>query len=441
MQRRHGAQGSEDWNDLFFQSALKKPLGRRLREYIMKNEIKLAVVGSGVVGQGILHTWHNRGYTITGYDVNPETISKLRAQGIPAEHMNDFMACTADMLFIAISTPQSEIDGSIFLDYMREGLKTIGPWIKKRVDEGHYPMIVMRSTMLPKLSEREIIPRLESHSGLKAGVHFGYAHMPEILRETDANEDESNIWQVVIGALDERTGQTLVQMLGAELGPDRDRLMSVVPVDVAEASKVIVNTYNATIISYFNQMGLLLKHMGIDGQQAIDLAIRMGEGALNRWYGTASGFPYGGKCLPKDVAATLALAKQEGVEIPQLAATRTVNDMFIALAEKGEVPQPVKGGFRRMNASKLRVQALAAYDQYQEAVNKKNAPKPATTWVGQDAAVVASTNGAAADTNGHLGSDERPEAVPVPDKVSANHLSKVMPFRFDAEEGAALAGD
>jgi nucleotide sugar dehydrogenase len=338
----------------------------------MKHNIELAVVGSGVVGQGILHTWHDRGYRITGYDVNPETIAKLRAQGIHAEHMNDFMNCTADMLFVAIATPMSEVDGSIFLDYMRDGLRTIGPWLQARANDGHYPMVVMRSTMLPKLSEREIIPRLQEHSGLVAGIDFGYAHMPEILRETDANHDEANIWQVVIGALDERTANTLVEMLGAELGPERDRLMTVVPVDVAEASKVIVNTYNATIISYFNQMWLLLESMGIDAQQAIDLAVRMGEGALNRWYGTAGGFPYGGKCLPKDVAATLALARQEEIDLPQLTGTRDTNDILVELSEQGRVPAPVKGGFRRMSAAKLRGQALTALDQYEEAVYKKD---------------------------------------------------------------------
>lgn len=337
----------------------------------MKSEIELAVVGTGVVGQGILHAWRDRGYRISGYDVNDVTIATLRTDGFQVDHMSNFANSTADMLFVAIATPQSEIDGSIFLDYLRAGLALIGPWLKQRVSLGHYPMVVMRSTMLPKLSEREILPLLEKHSGLKSGVDFGYAHMPEILRETDANHDESNIWQVVIGALDKRTGETLAEMLGPELGAERDHLMSIVPLDVAEASKIIVNTYNATIISYFNQMGHLLSEMGIDGQHAIDLALRMGEGGLNRWYGTASGFPYGGKCLPKDVASTLALARQEGINMPQLAATRAVNDMMIEFANAGKVPQPIKGGFRRMSASRLRTQALASHQQYQEALNKK----------------------------------------------------------------------
>jgi UDP-glucose 6-dehydrogenase len=331
----------------------------------MKNGIKLAVVGSGVVGGGVLHTWHHRGYEIVGYDVNPNTITDLRSKGLACEHMDNFINCQADMIFICISTPQSEVDGSIYLDYMRAGLKTIGPWLMKRVAQGHYPMVVMRSTMLPKLSQCEIIPQLEAHSGMIAGSDFGYAFMPEILRETDANQDEANIWQIVIGALDVRTGNKLAEMLGQVFGEDKHKLINIVPLDVAEASKIIVNTYNATIISYFNQMGLWLKTMDIDGQQAIDLAMRMCEGSLNPWYGTASGYPYGGKCLPKDVAAVLAMARQQNMEMPQLQATQDVNDIMVELAESNQVPKPVKGGFRRMSARMLRRQALNVYDLYQ----------------------------------------------------------------------------
>lgn len=329
----------------------------------MKHITKLAVVGSGVVGGGVLHTWHHRGYHIVGYDVNQATIDTHRAKGLACEHMDQFINCQADMVFICISTPQSD-DGSIYLDYMRSGLQTVGPWLAKRVSEGHYPMVVMRSTMLPKLSEREIIPQLETHSQLKAGHDFGYAFMPEILRETDANEDEANIWQVVIGAMDKRTGDMLVQMITPELGEGQEKLVSVVPIAVAEASKIIVNTYNATIISYFNQMGLWLNSMDIDSQQAIDLAMRMCEGSLNRWYGTATGFPYGGKCLPKDVAAVLSMAKDQNMTMPQLAATQQVNNILVDMAAHNRVPKPIKGGFRRMSASMLRQQALAAYEQY-----------------------------------------------------------------------------
>lgn len=331
----------------------------------MQDQIKLAIVGTGVVGQGILHAWINRGYRVAGYDVNPTTVQKLRDAGVNAYDMSEFQECDADMIFICISTPRSEEDGSIYLEYMRDGLNKIGPWIEQRVKAGNYPMIVMRSTMLPTLSREEIIPHLEEMSNLTAGKDFGYAHLPEILRETDALDDSENIWQVVIGKLDDKTALTLKQMFEQELGEASPKLISIVPVEVAEAAKVIVNTLNATVISYFNMMGSFLRELQIDGQQAIDLAVRMGEASLNCWYGTASGFPYGGKCLPKDVAALLAMAQARNYSLPQLHATQLVNAHLEAQAELGEVPQPIIGGFRRASAKVLRQSSLAAFDGYQ----------------------------------------------------------------------------
>ncbi len=331
----------------------------------MQGEIKLAIVGTGVVGQGILYAWIKRGYQVAGYDVNPNTIQKLRDNGVDAYDMSEFQQCDADMIFVCISTPRSEVDGSIYLEYMYDGLSKIGNWINHRAKTGNYPMIVMRSTMLPTLSRNGIIPHLEEMSGLTAGQDFGYAHLPEILRETDALDDSENVWQVVIGKLDDTTALTLKQMFEQELGDASEKLISIVPVEVAEAAKVIVNTLNATIISYFNMMGDFLRELQIDGQKAIDLAVRMGEASLNCWYGTASGYPYGGKCLPKDVAALLAMANERGYNLAQLHATQLINMHLEQRAERGEAPQPIIGGFRRASAKALREGSLAAYDGYQ----------------------------------------------------------------------------
>ncbi|MEM7797586.1 MAG: NAD(P)-binding domain-containing protein [Chloroflexota bacterium] len=335
----------------------------------MPNNLKIGVVGTGVVGCGVLKAWVTRGYEVVGFDVNFQTIDRLRLEGYEVYHMQEFAKrCEADLLFVCISTPQSD-DGSIYLDYLLSGIDILGPWIDQRVKLGQYPMIVMRSTMLPNLSKNKVIPALEETSGQVAGESFGYAHLPEILRETDALEDSLNIWQVVIGELDRYTGDTLEEMFTPILGSRKEKLLTRVPVSVAEASKIIMNTYNATIISYFNMMGELLTSLEIDAQMAIDLSIRMGEGSLNSWYGTLAGMPYGGKCLPKDVAALLAMARQvkeHGVDVPmfQLEATQKLNDHMLELSDSGHAPAPIKAGFRRLSAADMASRTVELYDAY-----------------------------------------------------------------------------
>ncbi len=335
----------------------------------MAQNLKIGVIGTGVVGGGVLKAWASRGYDIVGFDVDLQTIERLNSEGYTLFHMSEMAEkCDADLLFMCISTPQSD-DGSIFLDYLMSGVEIVGRWINQRANGGHYPMVVVRSTMLPNLSRSTVIPALEESSGQIAGETFGYAHLPEILRETDALEDSLNIWQVVIGEFDGRTGDVLESMFAPILGENKDKLLSRVPVSVAEASKILMNTFNATIISYYNMMGQLLEALDIDSQAAIDLSIRMGEGSLNSWYGSLAGMPYGGKCLPKDVAALLAMAdatKEAGLDKPmyQLQATQAINDYMLDLAEAGNAPTPIKAGFRRLSADGMMKRTIEMYDAY-----------------------------------------------------------------------------
>src|SRR5262245_56183001 len=98
---------------------------------------KLGVVGTGVVGSGILKAWVTRGYDFVGYDVNHETIERLNLEGYTVHHLNKFHQSDVDIVLICISTPQSD-DGSIFLDYLMNGIDVVGDWIDTRVQAGHY---------------------------------------------------------------------------------------------------------------------------------------------------------------------------------------------------------------------------------------------------------------------------------------------------------------
>lgn len=324
---------------------------------------KIAVVGTGVVGEGVMEAWRFRGYPyVKGYDVNPATIQRHQDAGLDVSHMDQFGESQADLVFVCVNTPQGD-DGSVNLNYLKSALETIGAWIKTR--QGKYPMIVQRSTTLPTLSRNWIVPLLETASGLICGEGFGYAHLPEILRETEAVEDSLQIWKVVIGEYDARTADHLETMFGPILGNYKDKLLARVPVEEAEAAKYIFNLYNAAKISFFNMMGLYLQHLGIDGQSAIDLAAQMGEGTLNPLYGTLIGRPYGGMCLPKDTAALLYQASKLGFDLPMLAATIEVNHLMLELAAQGQVPHPVRNGFRRFTAEEMRLAVLNAADRLQ----------------------------------------------------------------------------
>jgi len=79
---------------------------------------------------------------------------------------------------------------------------------------------------------------------------------------------------------------------------------------VAEMMKYVHNLFNATKISFFNEMHVVCQKLGIDSQAVNSLVVKSAEGMWNPKYGTAGGRPYGGSCLPKDTRAFRSFAEE-----------------------------------------------------------------------------------------------------------------------------------
>jgi UDPglucose 6-dehydrogenase len=79
----------------------------------------------------------------------------------------------------------------------------------------------------------------------------------------------------------------------------------------AEMIKYASNCFLALKISYFNEISMICKKMGISADQvarAVSMDNRIGT------YGTNGGLPYGGACLPKDSEAFASFAKNMNVK-------------------------------------------------------------------------------------------------------------------------------
>ncbi|MGB7533657.1 MAG: hypothetical protein WA977_11880 [Halobacteriota archaeon] len=71
--------------------------------------------------------------------------------------------------------------------------------------------------------------------------------------------------------------------------------------------KYASNCMLATKISYWNEIFLICKELGIDSQEVaniVGLDPRIGK------YGTVHGKAFGGKCLPKDLKAFISFAEK-----------------------------------------------------------------------------------------------------------------------------------
>ena len=258
----------------------------------------ILIIGSGVVGQATGKGFHSMGNRVVFYDVNPDVLSRLSEEGY--DTCDDYDLREFDVSILCVSTPTR--DDKIVLDYLHSALKKLGTQL---ADINRYHLVVARCTLLPGTTEERVIPMLEYYSGKRAGVDFGVCTNPEFLRSASAEQDFAHPWLIVIGAYDERSGKELEALYQ----PFRAEIV-VTKLEVAEMVKYVHNLFNASKISFFNEMHEVCQKLNIDSQAVNSLVVKSAEGIWNPRYGTAGGRPYGGSCLPKDTRAFRSFARE-----------------------------------------------------------------------------------------------------------------------------------
>lgn len=224
-----------------------------------------------------------------------------------------------EISLVCVGTP-SLPDGSLNLSYVVDTCRQIGG-VLKGAPEFH--TVVLRSTVVPGTLENVVRPVLEEASGGRAGADFGLGNNPEFLREGTAVEDFRHPTQIVVGALDRRTAEKIMDLYDGLDGP-----RSIVDVNVAEGVKYTSNAWRASKITFANEVGNVLKRHGVDSHKVMrvlfeDRRINLGPSFL------MPGYAFGGSCLPKDIRALRASAKERGLATPLLDALLVANDLQV----------------------------------------------------------------------------------------------------------------
>jgi UDPglucose 6-dehydrogenase len=137
----------------------------------------------------------------------------------------------------------------------------------------------------------------------------------------------------VIGSRSKRTIERLVDFYRPYGGEVRT---FATPTE-AELVKCAHNLFNATKISFWNEMWMVARALGVSSMDAIAQTVaRSAEGSINIEYGTKAGMPFGGVCLPKDTRGFLGYANELGVPTPLLRGVVDVNSA-VELASLSEI--------------------------------------------------------------------------------------------------------
>jgi len=205
-----------------------------------------------------------------------------------------------------VPTPTKE-DGEIDLSYVENASESIGNVL---AEKQNYHLVVVKSTVIPGTTESVVIPALERSSGKKCGEDFGVCMNPEFLTEIEHTWTQNSTFKkdfftedrIVIGEYDKKSGDILEELYK----PLRIPIFRT-DLKTAEMIKYASNCMLATKISFWNEIFLICKEIGVDSKIVADIVgldPRIGK------YGTIHGKAFGGKCLPKDLKAFISFASK-----------------------------------------------------------------------------------------------------------------------------------
>ncbi len=270
-------------------------------EKISDKQAVIGVVGLGYVGLPLLGAFISAGFRTIGFDVDQKKVETLlkgesyighissewvkdcvsSEQLIPTTDMS--LMAKADAILICVPTPLND-SRDPDLSYVTSTAKVIA----KHLRPGH--LIVLESTTYPGTTRDVVLPILEE-SGLDIGNDYFLAYSPE--REDPGNPDfsASGIPKVV-GGVDKNSCDLAKQLYA-------NAVVSIVPVsncEIAEACKILENTYRSVNIAMINELKLLFQRLDIDIWQVIDAA-------KTKPFGFQAFYPgpgLGGHCIPID---------------------------------------------------------------------------------------------------------------------------------------------
>ena len=274
---------------------------------------RVGVIGLGYVGLPLARAFAAAGFRVIGFDIDARKVEKLAAglsyiRQIPHEtiatmHGQGFEATTdfrrlgeADAVLICVPTPLTDAREPD-LTYVKNSAFAVAGQLRPG------QLVVLESTTYPTTTRGDVLPVLEA-TGLTAGRDFFLAFSPE--REDPGNADHGvHNTPKVVGGLCPRTTE-LACRLYACIVPQ------VVPVsspEVAEACKILENTYRAVNIALVNELKVLYDRMGIDVWEVI-------AAAKTKPFGFQAFYPgpgLGGHCIPIDPFYLAWVARKHGL--------------------------------------------------------------------------------------------------------------------------------
>lgn len=297
--------------------------------------MKISVVGLGKLGAPLSAVFASKGYRVIGTDLNPSYVDAINAGRAPVDEprLQDLIDANRERLtatmdiaeavaateitFVIVPTP-SDATGRFSNAAVIDAMKSIGIALRQK---DAYHIVVITSTVMPGSTGGEIRQALEQHSGRRVGAQLGLCYNPEFIALGSVVRDMLTPDMILIGESDTRAGDVLesIYTRSCDNAPTIRRMNFV----NAELTKISVNTFVTTKISYANMLADICDRLPGADVEVVTRAVGTDTRIGSKYLRGATG--YGGPCFPRDNVAFSALARAIGARAELADATDVVN--------------------------------------------------------------------------------------------------------------------
>ncbi|EAQ79768.1 putative UDPglucoseGDPmannose dehydrogenase protein [Blastopirellula marina DSM 3645] len=281
--------------------ASTEQLAAQLQQAILTKQAKVGVIGLGYVGLPLVQAFIGSEFSALGFDVDQRKVDALTRGESYIKHVDSkwIAAWVASGRFAATSDPRRLPEADILLicvptpltanrDPDLSYVESTAQMIAENLRPGQ--LVVLESTTYPGTT-RDVVAPILAQSGLTPGVDFFLAYSPE--REDPGNPNfTASAIPKVVGGYDPIS----LQIADAFYAQAVVKTIPVSSCEVAEACKILENTYRAVNIALVNELKLLFDRLDIDVWEVI-------EAAKTKPFGFQAFYPgpgLGGHCIPID---------------------------------------------------------------------------------------------------------------------------------------------
>ena len=297
--------------------------------------MRISVVGLGKLGAPLAAVMAYKGNTVVGIDLNENYVQAINAGRAPVEEPQlqnlidqarsrlratmdwNLLVNESDLTFIIVPTPSGP-NGFFTNSYILDALDLLGHAIRQK--DG-YHLVVITSTVMPGSTGGEIWEALEKASGRKVGEHLGLCYNPEFIALGSVVRDMLNPDFILIGESDPKAGAILEEIYKKSC--DNQPLIRRMNFPNAELTKISVNTFVTTKISYANMLADICDRLPGADIDVVTNAVGSDSRVGIKYLKGAMG--YGGPCFPRDNIAFGALARKIGARADLAEATDRIN--------------------------------------------------------------------------------------------------------------------